>query len=183
MKKLITILVSAAFLLSMTAPMASAGGRGYYRGHGFSYHGHYRHYHGSGDQFWFGLGLGVLTGALVSAFSYEPPPPPPARVVYYNPAHVVVRAPPVVVQPPPVVQPDRFGTAAPAKFGQVQVTAPELNMRSGPGLERAVTGSLHKDAVLDVIDSIPEWFYVRTPSGQYGWVMDKYTRPAQAPLG
>ena len=184
MKKLVAILVSAAFLLGITAPMAAAGGRGYHYGHGFSHHGHYRYYRGSGDQFWFGLGLGVLTGALVSSFYYEPPPPPPSRVVYYNPAHVVVQSPPVVVQPPPVVvRPERFGTAARAKFGQVQVTAPELNIRSGPNLQGAVTGSLKKGDVLDVIESIPEWFYVRTPTGQYGWVVDRYTRPAQAPLG
>jgi len=183
MKKLITILVCAAFLVSMTAPMAAAGGGRFYRGHGYPYHGHYRHYYGSGGHFWFGLGLGVLTGALVSSIYYSPPPPP-ARVVYYEPARVVVQQPPVVVQPPPVVvPPQRFGTAAPAKYGQIQVTAPELNMRSGPSLERAVTGSVQKGDVLDVIESAPDWFYVRTPSGQYGWVMDKYTRPAQAPLG
>lgn len=171
MKKSILILVLVAFFIASTAPIAGAGGRVY----GFGHHGHYSHYRSSGDHFWFGLGMGVLTGAIVSSFYYAPPPPPPP-VVYYPPSAVVVSQAPVVVQP------QRFGTAPPPAYGQVVVTAAELNMRSGPGLDRAVMGKVRKGDVLSVMDSIPDWFYVREPNGRYGWVMDQYTRPAE-PLG
>ena len=171
MKKTVLVLVLAVFLIASIAPAAAAGGRVY----GFRSHGHHSHYHSSGDQFWFGLGMGVLTGAIVSSFYYAPPPPPPA-VIYYPPAAVVVNEAPVTVQP------RRFGTAPLPAYGQVVVSAAELNMRSGPGLDRAVTGQVRKGDVLSVIDSIPDWFYVREPNGRYGWVMDRYTRPTQ-PLG
>ena len=29
---------------------------------------------------------------------------------------------------------------------------------------------------------VQSWFYVRLPDGRYGWVMDRYTKPAQ-PVG
>ena len=170
MKKRITILVTAVLMVTTMAPIAGAGGRGY----GYRYHGHYRHHHGGHDNFWFGLGLGVLTGAIVSSFHYAPPPP--RRVVYYDPPPVAVSRPPVVVQP------KRYGTALKAEFGQVIVTAAELNVRSGPGLDRAVVRRVRKGDVLAVIDSIPSWFYVRAADGRYGWVMDRYTKPAQ-PVG
>lgn len=174
MKKLMTILVTVAFLFAAGAPMAYAGGHGhYYRPHA-SYHHHYR----SGDQFWVGLGLGVLTTAIVSSFYYSPPPPPPGRVVYVEPEAVVVQPPAKVY-----VTPQRkFGTPLPATYGQVTVTPSALNMRSGPGVGHDVTGRVNKGDVLDVIESVPGWFYVRTPSGTYGWVMDQYTAPAQ-PVG
>ncbi len=165
MKKTITILVTVVFLVTALAPMAIAGGR---HGH---YHGHYRH-HGGHDHFWFGLGLGVLTAAIVSSIHYSSPP---RRVVYYEPA-------PVVVSRTPVIRSKPYGTPLKADFGQVIVTAAELNMRSGPGPDRTVVGIVRKGDVLAVIDSIPSWFYVREANGRYGWVMDRYTRPAQ-PLG
>lgn len=182
MKKLVTILVTIGFLAATMAPMAYADGRGHYRGYGFGhYHGHgypsygyHGRYHASDDFFWLGLGVGVLTGAFASGIYYTSPPPP--RVVYYEPQTVVV-PPPTVVTPP-----QQFGRALPADYGQVTVVAAELNMRSGPGLDREVTGKAIKGEVLDVIESIKDWFYIRTPAGTYGWVMDKYTEPAQ-PVG
>ncbi len=174
MKKLIAILVTAGFLVTTLAPVAIAGGRGHrhYR-HGHRYHGHYRHGHGSSDHFWFGLGIGVLTSAIISSYHYSTPP---RRVVYYDPPPVVVSRPPVVVQP------NGYGTPLKPAYGQVIVTAAELNMRVGPGPDRAVIGKVRKGDILAVIDSIPSWFYVRLPDGRYGWVMDRYTKPAQ-PVG
>ena len=166
MKKPIIILVTIVFVLTTIASMAHAGG------YGHRYHGHYHHGHG-GDYFWVGLGLGVLTAAIVSSYHYNPPP---RRVVYYEPAPVVVSRAPVVVQP------NVYGQALKANYGTVIVTAAELNMRSGPGPDRAIVGKVRKGDVLAVIDSIPSWFYVRLPDGRYGWVMDRYTKPAQ-PVG
>lgn len=177
MKKLVTILVTVGFIVTTMAPTAVAGGHGHYRGHHHRSHvylGHYHHF--SGDHFWIGLGVGVLTGAIVSGLYHSPPPP--RRVVYVDPQPVVVqRAPAVVVAPP-----RKFGTALPAKYGQVTVMPSALNLRNGPGTDYKITGTVNKDDVLDVIASEPRWFYVRTPDGSYGWVMDKYTRPAQ-PVG
>ncbi len=176
MKKLVTILVIAGFLIATTAPMAAANERGYYRGYHHRSHVHYRPYHRSGDHFWIGLGLGVLTGAIVSSFHYSPPPP--HRVVYVEPRPVFVQQPPTVV-----VAPQRkFGKAPPATYGQVTVTPAALNLRYGPGVGHEITGKVNKGDVLDVIASEPDWFYVRTPDGSYGWVMDQYTISAQ-PVG
>ena len=172
MKKPITILVSIIFLVTALAPMAIAGGRHYH--HGYRFHGHYSHHsHGSHDHFWFGLGIGVLTAAIVSNIYHSPPP---RRVVYYDPPPVVVSRAPIVIQP------EKYGKPLKPAYGNVIVTAAELNMRSGPGPDRAVVGIVRKGDVLSVIDSIPSWFYVRVPNGRYGWVMDRYTRPAQ-PVG
>ena len=176
MKKLTTILIAIVFIFAVTAPLAYAGGRGHYRGHHYRSHVYHRGHH-SGDHFWVGLGFGVLTGALVSSFYYSPPPPP-RRVVYVEPRTVVVERPAIVYQTPP----KQFGTALPAAYGQVTVMPSALNMRSGPGVEHAVVGRANKGDVLDVIQSAPGWFYVRSPEGAYGWVMDQYTTPAQ-PVG
>ena len=173
MKKLITILVTVGFLVTTMAPVAGAGGRGHGRGHGYRSHGYHSRHHGFPDYLWLGLGVGVLTGAIVSSYHYSPPP---QRVVYYDPPPVVVSRPPVVVQR------NDYRTPLNPAYGQVIVTVAELNMRSGPGLDRAVTGKVRKGDILAVIDSIPSWFYVRLPDGRDGWVMDRYTRPAQ-PLG
>jgi uncharacterized protein YgiM (DUF1202 family) len=170
MKKIISTMVIIAMISVTLAPAAIAGGRG----HGYRYHGHYRHYHGGYDNFWIGLGLGVITGAIVSGIYSTPPPP--RRVVYYDP-------PPVVVSRTPVsVQPKSYGKALKPTFGMVIVTAAELNLRSGPGLDRAVVGRVRKGDILGVIDSIPSWFYVRNANGRYGWVMDRYTKPS-GPVG
>jgi uncharacterized protein YgiM (DUF1202 family) len=170
MKKQISIMVTIGIIVTTLAPVAVAGGRA----HSYRYHGHYRHYHSGHDNFWIGLGLGVLTGAIVSSFHYSPPLP--QRVVYYNP-------PPVAVSRPPVsVQPKSYGTALKPAFGMVIVTAAELNLRSGPGMDRAVLGQVRKGDVLAVIDSVPSWLYIRKADGRYGWVMDRYTKPS-GPVG
>jgi N-acetylmuramoyl-L-alanine amidase len=64
----------------------------------------------------------------------------------------------------------------------VIVTAAELNLRSGPGMDRAVLGQVRKGDVLAVIDSVPSWLYIRKADGRYGWVMDRYTKPS-GPVG
>ena len=132
-----------------------------------------RHYsHHNGGNFWFGLGFGVLTAAIISSIHNAPPP---RGKVYYEQQSVVVSRPSVVYS-------TRYGTPLKSTYGQVIVTAAELNVRSGPAPDRAVIGQVRKGDVLAVIDSIPSWFYVRQPNGRYGWVMDQYTRSAQ-PVG
>lgn len=163
-------MVIITMIVTTLVPAAIAGGRG----HAYRYHGHYLHYHGGHDNFWIGLGLGVVTGAIVSSF--HDTSPPPRRVVYHAPSPVVVSHTPVLVQP------KSYGKALKPTFGMVIVTAAELNLRSGPGLDRAVVGQVRKGDVLGVIDSVPSWFYVRHADGRYGWVMDRYTKPS-GPVG
>jgi uncharacterized protein YgiM (DUF1202 family) len=175
MKKIITILVLVGFLVASAAPMAAAGGHG----HHYRPYVRYHHHSYARDNFWIGLGVGVLTGAIVSSIYYDPPPPP-RRVVYYaEPQTVVVHN----QSPTVIVPPERqFGTALPATYGQVTVTPAALNLRAGPGIDHEVTGRVKKGDVLDVIASQPGWFYIRTPEAVYGWVMDQYTEPAK-PVG
>ncbi|MEJ2038458.1 MAG: SH3 domain-containing protein, partial [Desulfosarcinaceae bacterium] len=164
---------AAVFLAAVSTPMAYAGGRGHY----YRPHASYHHHSHSGDNFWVGLGFGVLTGAIVSSFYYSPPPPPPGRVVYVEPQPVVVQPPPTVYVTPP----SSYVTPPPAP-NQVTVTPSALNLRSGPGVEHEVIGRINQGDVLDVLENVPGWSYVQTPQGSYGWVMKEYTAPVP-PVG
>lgn len=86
--------------------------------------------------------------------------------VYYRRAssgYVVVEAPrPESVQ----VQP----------LQQVEVAAKRLNVRSGPGLNHPVVGTVHSGAVLSIQGNAPGWHYVMLANGSYGRVMSKFTR-------
>ena len=46
-----------------------------------------------------------------------------------------------------------------------------------------VTSQVQRGDILDVIGAAPDWLYVRTESGLYGWVMAQYTREAEGPVG
>jgi len=130
-------------------------------------HQHYdRYYHHRYYQrdYWAAWGLGLMAGAVVTQLLY----PPPARtVVYAQPAPVVVASnvAPAVVPALPAASP-----------GTVSVSVGALNVRSGPGLNHAITAYVRMGAVLTVSDTAPGWLYVRTPAGHTGWVMAQYTR-------
>lgn len=100
--------------------------------------------------------------------------------VYYRrvPAGYVVVEPPreVVVQPPaPVVE-------EPLVAGdQVKVSAEQLNVRLGPGLDRTVVGQVSRGTVLTVQGSTEEWWYVELPDGRFGWVLARFTTPLPEP--
>lgn len=44
-------------------------------------------------------------------------------------------------------------------------------------------GQVEEGTTLDVVGAVPEWLYIKTASGQYGWVMSKYTLDAETPVG
>lgn len=95
--------------------------------------------------------------------------------VYYQQipsGYVVVEAPPgaVVVEEPPVVA-----------SGNVSVTAPTLNIRSGPGMEFKIIGQVSQGDVLVIRGNAPEWLYVQFPSGRFGWVLERFTTPLSSP--
>ncbi|MFH1216221.1 MAG: DUF6515 family protein [Pseudomonadota bacterium] len=92
---------------------------------------------------------------------------------YYRQApqgYVVVEAPPnVIVEPEPQV------------YSSVQVVVNRLNVRSGPGQGHPVVFQLQGGTMLTVFGSAPGWYYVQLPNGQFGWVMDRFTRMTGPP--
>ena len=91
---------------------------------------------------------------------------------------VVVTPPDSPVLPPPPV-------AVPASpYGAVTVTAPTLNVRSGPGRQFSVITVIQQGDTFPVQANAPGWVYVQLPNGQFGWVEQRYTTPAaSAPAG
>jgi len=66
----------------------------------------------------------------------------------------------------------------------VVVSAHALNVRTGPGMEHAVTYIVNKGDRLQVIGTAQEWYYVELPDGSEGWVNSRYTAPLfSAPEG
>lgn len=176
MKKILSSVLVASFLSLSTLTPAFAGHRhhGYHHRpyHHFNYHKHYSHHHNyDDDYFWVGLGVGLLTGVLVHAITS--PPPPPRTVVYTSPPPVVVRTRPQVVYyenyPPPQPRPKPV-------LRQVITTTDLLNVRFGPDLQSSVVTQLRHGTIVGVIGAAPGWLYIRTNSGQCGWIMMRYTR-------
>ena len=80
-----------------------------------------------------------------------------------------------------IVVPPPYPTAAASATIVVQANA--LNVRLGPGLDYGVVGVVSGGIELPVYGSAPDWYYVRTPNGTYGWVMMNFTVPLNAPQG
>jgi len=136
---------------------------------------HRRHYYNSYD-FWAPLGVGLLTGAVVGSILTQPPR---QRTYVYNTPPVYVRAEPVIVQQQYIRSPP--GQELVLK--RVTTTPKLLNVRIGPGLETDILGQVDEGTTLDVVGAVPDWLYIRTASGQYGWVMSKYTLETEGPVG
>ena len=94
--------------------------------------------------------------------------------------YVVVDPPPVVVvedDEPVLVQP--LETAA----GEVIVTAPLLNVRSGPALHYPKLYQVERGYILDILGRSDGWLYVQLPNGELGWVMKDHTRRLDSSSG
>lgn len=163
MKKTITVLLTV-FFLAATPAIVNAG-RGYN-----NYHGCRGCYYGNYGNVWAALGIGLLSGVVLSAIFT---PPPPRTVIYQSTA-------PVVVQPAPVVVRDYAYSTPIAASGTISVNVKALNVRSGPGLHQGIIGRVGYGEILTVLGSSPGWYNVKTPSGGVGWVMAQYTA---APMG
>ncbi|MBU4277539.1 MAG: SH3 domain-containing protein [Proteobacteria bacterium] len=101
--------------------------------------------------------------------------------VYYLPGpggYVVVDAPPGVVvtspPPPPVAAPS-------APQGTAVVTAPLLNVRTGPGENYPVITTVGQGYSLTIYGQSSGWLYVQAPSGQFGWVDQRFTNIPVSP--
>lgn len=176
MKKHITALIVIGFMVATTSLAVAGRYRHYHHGHhyGHRYHGYHGSHYKYRDDYWIALGVGVVAGTLISSFFYQPRA---HSVVYHTPATTIVHPAPVIVQEHRVV-------ASPPTIvsDKVSVSVGELNVRSGPGLNHSVIGSVRLGEVLHVIESSPGWYYVKTGTGRHGWVMTQYTRPA-SPVG
>lgn len=64
---------------------------------------------------------------------------------------------------------------------QVTVTAPLLNVRSGPGMQFAVIRQTRQGDTLSVHGNSPGWLYVKLPDGNVGWVSETFTAPTAPP--
>jgi hypothetical protein len=88
--------------------------------------------------------------------------------VYYQKApsgYIVVEAP-ISAQP------------AAQSGSQVTVTAPLLNVRSGPGMQFAVIRHARQGDTLTVQGNSPGWLYVKLSDGNFGWISEIFTAPA-----
>jgi len=185
MKKILCISAALMFVAATWIPSVSAGGY-YYPSHHRNYYPHYSyshrtHHHWHSNDVWLGLGLGVLTGAVIGSIAAAPPPPPPA-VVYVPERRVVVQTQPVVQQIQ--VVPERiYPVERELVLRQVTTTPELLNVRSGPDMNSGVVGQVRKNQVLNVIGAAPDWLYIKTEDGYYGWVMTQYTLDAVQPVG
>lgn len=178
MKKPVVTLIIIGFMLATTSLAEAGRYRHYHHGHhyGHRYHGYHGHHsrHRHHNDYWVALGVGVVTGALITTLFYSPRT---QTTVYSTPASTIVYPAPVVVQERRIV-----ASTPIIASGKVTVSVGELNVRSGPGLSHSVIGSVRLGEMLHVVESSPGWYYVRTGAGRHGWVMTQYTRPA-SPVG
>ena len=184
MKTPVSIVLALSFCMFTTVPLASADTRyydnrygNYYRGNHapYNYH-HYSHsYHG--DSFFPLLGLGLLTGAVVGSIMYDSPRQP--TVVYSTPPPVIIQAEPIIVNRPMT----SLAPQSEVVLRQVKITERIVNVRSGPGIDSAIIGQAVAGQTVDVIGAAPDWLYIKTRAGQYGWVMSQYTVESGGPVG
>lgn len=183
MKKTVSMVLALSLCMLSTATLACADSRYYgndygnnYRGQRGPYNYHYSHSRHA-DSFLPLLGIGLLTGAVVGSMIYDQPRQ--QTVVYAAPPPVIIQSEPRVVN-----RPMAYVTPQPEVIlKQVKMTERIVNVRSGPGLDSAVIGQAVAGETVDVIGAAPEWLYIRTRTGQYGWVMSQYTVESGGPVG
>lgn len=102
--------------------------------------------------------------------------------VYYRPyrSRYIVVEPPretvIVSKVPPGTE--YHGDLSHGRPKRVAVTVDLLNVRSGAGFGFPVIARVHRGEILRIKGRSPEWYYVELPTGEYGWVMKKFTREA-----
>jgi len=177
MRKSLSILLCLVFLLFSTTGSALAGfSRHNYGGYHYrSYGGHYS-YRDHSAYIWAPLAFGLLTGVVLGSALY--PPPRERTIVYGTPPPVIVYSNPAAIR-----QPDAPPAQPQLVLRRVRTTPNLLNVRSGPDLSASIAGQVRQNSIVDVLGAAPEWLYIRTEAGIYGWIMTQYTRSAQGPVG
>lgn len=99
--------------------------------------------------------------------------------VYYKrvpKGYVVVDPPYDSSSKPPVVHQSVVPTT-----NEVKVLPPMLNVRSGPGTDHEVIFQVPQGMILEIHGDATEWLFVKLPSGEFGWVMKKFTVSESVP--
>ena len=185
MRKSLSVLLTLALFLISTVASSFAGSRYYSSGYRNNFHSkaythhrpYYRGHHYNSHGHWAELGIGLLTGVAVGSLLYQPPR---HRTIVYN------NSPPVIVQSAPVIIRQQYAPvhAQPELILRRVRTTPELlNVRSAPDFSATISSQLQQDTILDVIGVTPDWLYIRTAKGQYGWIRAQYTQAAAGPVG
>lgn len=65
---------------------------------------------------------------------------------------------------------DEAGSRSAFAVRSLSVVAPVLNVRSGPGLQYGVTGSVYRGTKMTLVSTTPHWAAVVLPGGTTGWV-------------
>ncbi|MBN1827823.1 MAG: SH3 domain-containing protein [Deltaproteobacteria bacterium] len=100
--------------------------------------------------------------------------------VYYNrvpSGYIVVKSPADY----PVVDSTARPQASSPAIEQVTVSNSLLNVRSGPGMNHPIVSQVSLGTLLEVHGNATDWLFVRLPSGEFGWVMKKFTASSTGP--
>lgn len=185
MRKCLSVIFSLVLFLTSTVVTTIAGPRyhssAYHNDHYSSPYVHHRPYYRGhpyqSDHVWTHLGISLLSGALIGSILYLSPRE--HSIIYSTP-------PPVIVYTDPVVFSQRYAPTSPQRhvvLRRVRTTPGVLNVRSAPDLQANISGQVKQNAILDVLGAAPEWLYIRTETGLYGWVMTQFTREDEDPVG
>lgn len=68
---------------------------------------------------------------------------------------------------------------ASAGYNQVIVRSELLNVRVGPALDQDIIERVNRGSALKILGRIPEWYYIELPTGERGWVMERFVTPVQ----
>jgi len=171
-------------------------------GHSTGYHGGHRGgsyggYHGSvyvGPRYY--GGAVVYLGPyypLVNSYSPGYPPYYPDTYYYSEPPASYDQPPPAGVAP---ATPDpNYYSGPPASYNRpppaggppatsrkwVTVAVDQLNVRSGPGMDRPVVAQVPRGVALTVLGGTEGWWYVQLPNDTTGWVQSQFTTETLPP--
>lgn len=177
MRRSLSVIIILVFLFVTTVTASLANSRHYSTGHGSHHHYSYRGHSHHSDHIWAGLGIGLLTGAVIGSVLYQIPEE--QTIIYKTAPPHIIYVDPATVEPPYPTTPPQPQVV----LRRVKTTAELLNIRSAPGVDAAIFSQLEQNTILDVLGAAPDWLYVRTETGLYGWVMAEYTTEAEGPVG
>jgi hypothetical protein len=183
-------LLSGMLLLAPTISEARGGhgggggggghASGFHGGFGGGFHGGHRGGVHFGPRFYGGSALYYGYGSYYPPYGYPPygmydpgyyPDP------NYNSDPNYYNAPPAYSDPPAsYYQPPPADRAPPASTqDSVVVTVDQLNVRSGPSLDRPVVAQVSRGVVLQILGGTQSWWYVQLPDNIVGWVQSQFT--------
>lgn len=62
---------------------------------------------------------------------------------------------------------------------QIQVTANEVNLRSGPGINYDIVDSVNQGEIFTLLDIAGDWYQVRTPAGLQAYIKAEFTETTE----